>query len=187
MQTLREVIEANSELTQLLSYDSVWTGHSRDSRWIAENPFELLQIAQHFRLAIINAPHRVRYIEEVADAPEFADMPETLSAVLSQDVDGRQVLDAVQRHDGIAALAREATREVAEHEPDELRHLDDDLRRLLAGEIPEGYFWKKFMCGVAKASMVGGLLTVWIPPHAHAVPAVALGSKVYKTNHCGDE
>ena len=130
----------------------------------------------------------VGYVAEVAEAPEFVNMPDSLRVILSQDEDGLVALNALDQHEGrLAALARQAVNEIAEHERDELRQLEDGVRSLLAGKTPGGYFGKRFLCGLAKASMAAGLITVWVPPYAHAVAAVALGGKVYKTNKCSKD
>jgi hypothetical protein len=43
-----------------------------------------------------------------------------------------------------------------------------------------GNFGDRFLCGLAKASIAAGLITVWVPPHAHAAAAVGLGAAAYK-------
>jgi len=60
-----------------------------------------------------------------------------------------------------------------------------DLQGVLCGSPVKGYLPDRFLCGLAKASLAAGLITVWVPPHAHAAAAVALGASVYKTAGCG--
>jgi hypothetical protein len=61
-----------------------------------------------------------------------------------------------------------------------------DMQHMLNGIPALGYLPRRFLCGLAKLSMAAGLITVWVPPHAHAAAAVGLGATVYGTSGCRD-
>jgi hypothetical protein len=173
-------------LPQTLRYDSVWTSLALDPELASQTPFETIDVAQGFRNALNSAPHAA---QDIADALEgdarFAEMRESLREVLSTDEYGRLALAALAEQESLAGLARAGAKDIRDSTSEALLALERDLTSLLSGKPAEGYLFDSFLCGAARLSMAAGLATVWIPPHAQAIPAVSLGAAVYKTAKCG--
>lgn len=93
-----------------------------------------------------------------------------------------EALDALSEADNsVARLASQGVAGMQEGRGEAIAILMTDLQGLLCGGAVKGYLPDRFLCGLAKASMAAGLVTVWVPPHVHAAAAVALGGAVYKT------
>lgn len=185
MSTQQDLISANAALTALLSYDSVWTGYAKNPDLAAQSPFTTLEIAHSFRGVIAKAVRHANTIAATAQAGDYGGLGESLREVLSSDALGQSVLDAVDEHEGsVAQLASKGLNDMQESKDAEEEQLEEDLSRLFVGQAAAGNFGDKFLCGLAKASMAAGLITVWVPPHVHAGAAVALGATAYKAGGC---
>jgi hypothetical protein len=177
--------DAVSELERLLWYDAQWTGYAANPRLVRSNPLDAIDVALKFASAINSArSSSVSVAVSLAPGDSYQELPASLVELLSDLEDGRIVLDAVARHSGVVALANDGASDIAESAPEALEMLENDLRSLFSGEAAAGYLPRRFLCGLAGLSMAAGLVTVWVPPHAHAAPAVALGATVYKTAGC---
>jgi hypothetical protein len=173
------------EFEKLIWYDSAWTSYAADPQLIRSEPLDAIDVARNFASAINVARFNVeRVASEIAEAERFREIPASLRELLSEDETGQIVLNAVDEHDGVAALAANGASDVVESAPEALEMLEGDLRKLFSGEAAPGYLPDRFLCGMAKFSMAAGLVTVWVPPHAHAAAAVAFGAAVYKATRC---
>jgi hypothetical protein len=176
----RQFVEATAGLTSLISYDSLWTGYAQHPD---QAPDALGGFLGGFHDTLRAAPDIADVIAEVAQQEQFQQMSDGLRNVLGQDPDGQTALSVVDQHGGVAALASYAAEEIRGATDEELRKLEDEANTLGLG-ANAGYFGKKFLCGLAKASMAAGIITVWVPPHAHALVAIKAGVVVHKANGC---
>jgi hypothetical protein len=181
-----KLIEATAGFTALLAYDSLWTSDSREVARVAVQPLEMAEMALGFRQALTAAPGYAAAIATIANQEQFGEMSDDLRSLLEGDEDGRTTLQVVGGDGGLPALAGRAASEIAEATVDELKQLEADVTDVLNQRVAAGLFGKKFLCALARASMAAGLITVWIPPHAHALPAAKLGATVYATNGCSE-
>lgn len=191
---LKNLRWASGELAGVLQADSVWTslvtGPDRPATLSVESTDGFLAAFLTLREGIDNA---VRAGEEitrvVAGAVErdqdFVHPPATLVATLDSEEDGRTARDAFERagHD-LSRLASEGSEGMQESRNEAIGMLLTDLQGVLCGAPVGGYLPRSFLCGLAVGSMAAGLITVWLPPHAHALAAVGLGAKVYKSARC---
>jgi hypothetical protein len=182
----RYILREIAELQELLWLDSAWTGYAQDSELVRQDPFGAIASAQTFEAGIKSAPGDVeRLVRALSDNEEFAGpLPKSLVTVLAEDEYGHIALDAVEEYGNVLQLATAGQSYIIESTPESLELLERDLQSLFAGRVSRGYFGERFLCGMAMVSMAAGLATVWIPPHAHAVPAVVLGGIVYKKAGC---
>jgi hypothetical protein len=180
-----EVIAANAGLTALLSYDSVWTGYARNPELAARSPFTTLEIARTFRVAIGKAANHANVIATIADDGDYGAVAESLHKELVNYESGEIALRAVSEHKGsVTQLAHMGLVDLQESKIAEEEQLEADISALLLGRAAAGNFGDRFLCGLAKASIAAGLITVWVPPHAHAAAAVGLGAAAYKAGGC---
>jgi hypothetical protein len=182
------VSEASS-LNSVLSYDSIWTSYAGDSELAQQDPFAVFATGLALRGGIETAPRHAHRIAVAAsdDAGTYWDLSASLVEALSETEAGQTALDALSAHDqSVAALAEGGAADLLEGQGEALEILERDARQLLAGRDGDGYLPDRFLCGLAKTSMAAGLITVWVPPHAHAAAAVGLGAAVYKAGRCAD-
>lgn len=185
MSAQHEVIAANAGLTALLSYDSVWTGCAQNPEFAARSPFTTLEIARAFRGAIGKAVNHAAAIATVAGDGDYGALAESLREALSNYECGQIALQAVDDHKGsVTQLALIGLNDLRESKIDEEKQLEADIASLFMGRAAAGNFGDRFLCGLAKASIAAGLITVWVPPHAHAAAAVGLGAAAYKAGVC---
>jgi hypothetical protein len=182
-----ELIRAKEGLSCLLTFDSVWTGYTTVPPVGAEDPLAMFQIALAFAEELENAEHYGDHIYKVASDERFSHPSHSLITVLSEDEDGQVALAALDEHDqSVASLARSGLVDIREARDGEMQQLEADARNLLMGHIGAGRLGDRFLCGLAKASMAAGLITIWVPPHLHVAPVVGLGATVYKSATCGE-
>lgn len=185
MSEQHEVIAANASLTALLSYDSVWTGYAQNPELAARSPFTTLEVARAFRGAIGKAVNHADTIATIAGDGDYGAVAESLHEALSSNESGQIALQAVEEHGGsVTQLARVGLNDLRESKIAEGEQLEADISSLFMGRSAAGNFGDKFLCGLAKASIAAGLITVWVPPHAHAAAAVGLGTAAYKAGGC---
>jgi hypothetical protein len=183
--TQHDVIAANAGLTALLSYDSVWTSYAQNPDLAARSPFTTLELARSFRGAIAKAVSHANTIASIARDGDYGGVGESLREALSSDEPGQIALHSVDEHEGsVAQLARIGLKDMQESKVAEEKQLEADISHLFMGQAATGNFGDRFLCGLAKASMAAGLITVWVPPHAHAAAAVGLGAAAYKAGGC---
>ncbi len=185
MPAQHEVIAANAGLTALLSYDSVWTGYAQNPEFAARSPFTTLEVARAFRGAIGKAVNHAQAIATVASDGDYEAIAESLREALSTYESGQIALQAIDEHSGsVGQLARIGLTNLEESKTGEEKQLEADISSLFMGRAAVGNFGDRFLCGLAKASIAAGLITVWVPPHAHAAAAVGLGAAAYKAGGC---
>ena len=185
---------ASETLAGVLRADSVWTSLVTASGGAKDLSVEAVdEIAAQFtglRDGIDAAVRAGEEIVEVAEEtvrndPAFQEAPKSLVGALDLEI-GPAAVGALASADfSLLRLAGQGSGEMREGRSEAVSMLVADLRGVLCGTTVKGYLPGRFLCGLAKASMVAGLLTVWIPPHAHAGAAVALGATVYTTAGCG--
>jgi hypothetical protein len=181
----QEAIAANASLTTLLSYDSVWTGYAQNPGLAARSPFTTVEIARSFRGAIGKAVTHARAIATIASDGDYDTVAETLREALSTSESDQVALRAIDAHEGsVVQLARVGLTDLEESKAAEEEQLEADISSLFMGRAAAGNFGDRFLCGLAKASIAAGLITVWVPPHAHAAAAVGLGAAAYKAGGC---
>lgn len=177
--------------TSILQYDSVWTSYAANHDLARRDVISTVQTAMRFIVEINNAENRaadvlgsIRQESEV-----YREIPKSLRQVLLEDEIGRVALEALAaQENSVESLVKSGRDDIAESTPEARDILESDLRSVFSDSEREngGYLPPRFLCGLAKVSMGAGLLTVWIPPHAHAIPAVALGGVVFKKANCKD-
>lgn len=62
--------------------------------------------------------------------------------------------------------------------------LAKELGALLSAQPSEGDLFKGILCSVAALTVVGGLVTTVIPPHAHGIAITAAGGKAFRSFKC---
>lgn len=185
MSAQHEVITANAGLTALLSYDSVWTGYARNPELAARSPFTTLEVARAFKGAIGKAVSHADTIAAIAGDRDYGAVAVSLREALSDYQSGQLALQAVDEHESsVTQLALVGFNDLRESKIAEEEQLEADISSLFMGHAAAGNFGDRFLCGLAKASIAAGLITVWVPPHAHAAAAVGLGAAAYKAGRC---
>jgi len=182
----RRLVQANASFASLLGLDSWWTAYASDHRRAEDEPLSVFEVAVAFshelRAAVLAADEIVKLIA----GDQFESVPSELARLLASTDDGQTVLNALAENGGrVRDLAAAGRDEMREYSPAEERQLVADARGIITGQPTRGLLGDRFLCGLAKVSIAAGLASVWIPPHAHALPIVALGSKVYQAARCG--
>jgi hypothetical protein len=184
---------ASGVLAGALQTDSAWTslvvGPDRSEVLSEEAVDEILARYRALRSAIdgaVSAGEQIVNISAlvVRDDPAFEGPSPSLVAALEPS-GNRDALDALSEADNsVVRLAEQGVAEMQEGHGEAIAVLMTDLQGVLCRGAVKGYLPDRFLCGLAKASLAAGLITVWVPPHAHAAAAVALGATVYKTAGC---
>jgi hypothetical protein len=193
---LARLSAAAGALVSVLQVDSVWTSLATapgqaGSTGAATLPAEIMDTLLAMRQAIDEAVQAGQAIRDVVGEvlerdPAFADLPQTLTAELDSAGD-QLVVQALQASgNSLVALADSGYAAIRSSRSEAMEMLLSDLQHMLNGVSAAGYLPRQFLCGLAKLSMAAGLVTVWVPPHAHAAAAVGLGAAVYKGTRCSE-
>ena len=172
-----------------LGFDSAWTSLVSSPPAESGRPDDFLDVFLEVRSLVGRCVEEARHVAEVVERivardESFAAVPGSLVAALEPHYPS--VLEALGEADSsLASLARQGHGAMTEGRDEALSMLMGDLRNLLNGQAGEGLLPDRFLCGLAKASICAGLVTVWVPPHAHALAAVSLGATVYAAAGCG--
>ncbi len=185
---------ASVRLASALRADSVWTeivtAPDRPSVLSVEAADALIARFQDLHEGIdgaISAGEQIALIVERATQadPALREWPVSLGDAL-ESAGSVDALDALRYADNsLARLAAQGWEGMRESRGEAMTMLLADLQGVLCSAPVQGYLPPRFLCGLAKASMAAGLVTVWVPPHAHAAAAVGLGGAVYKAAKCG--
>jgi hypothetical protein len=65
--------------------------------------------------------------------------------------------------------------------------LVEELGRLLSAVPSDGDLLQAVLCGLSALTIVGGIVSTVLPPHAHGVAITAAGAKAFKTFKCNFE
>jgi hypothetical protein len=177
-----QLSDAVATYFRILQFDRAWTALATRTEDANEGLTVLLEIARELRRLIPETVEAARTVMELAERTQppsgLSDdvewLPDVAAAyVATVDVAG-----------GVAQLARVAHEQLAALADVEISTLDAELEALFGGGVVAGDLSRKFICGVAHALMVAGGVTVWIPPHGHAVASVAAGVAIAKANRC---
>src|SRR5262249_25706400 len=93
-------------------------------------------------------------------------------------------VEALDHAGSLRGLAEQGSADLRDSHGEALGMLVADLQAAVCGLRTPGYLPDRFLCGIARLSIAAGLVTVWVPPHAHAAAAVGLGLSVYKAAKC---
>jgi hypothetical protein len=185
---------AAGALAGALQVDSVWTSLAagpgqRQAAGVIAPATAVVDGLVAMRQSIEEAVRAAETIRDVVDDvtgrdPAFAELPQSLIDAL-ESADGQVALDALDdAGNSLAALAGSGFTAMRSGRGEAMEVLLADLRLMLSGALAPGYLPSRFLCGLAKSSMAAGLVTVWVPPHAHAAAAVGLGAAVYRAAGC---
>lgn len=175
--------EAVAVFFRLLSFDRAWTALAlRPEPLTAEDVDGLTKIAGELRDLIgqtVEAAYTVASVASIAQPPdELGDgigMPQALRAFYNAQV---------AAGGGVVTLAQQTSEGLREIAADEQLALDNQLETLRDGGRVDGDLSRRFMCRFAKILMLAGGVTVWVPPHAHAVASLGAGSTIALANRC---
>jgi hypothetical protein len=193
---LERLRAASGALTDVMRADSVWTSlvTAPRSPLRVNDAYEVLARFEALQQGIDAAYHAGYEIAEVVDSASardsaFRQWPKSLAGALESG--GSQVaLEALQQDQvgySLEGLARLGSDEMKQGLDDAREMLLVDLQGMLCAGPAKGWLPTTFLCGLAMASMAAGLITVWIPPHAHAAAAVGFGAAVYQSSKCGEK
>jgi hypothetical protein len=173
---------ATSTFFRLISLDRAWTAVGRRSGLDADDVSTLSSVVSQMQDLVgraVEAAYEVVTLAGKAEPPAELQDP----ALLGPDVS--EVFQTLLNRDGgvlgIAQQAYDTLRSTFEQEIAELGGQMDVLR---AGGHIEADLSRRFLCGLAKSLMAAGGVTVWVPPHGHAVASIAAGAAIYKANRC---
>ena len=192
---LRALRMASGELEDALHADSAWTALvtalDRPTVWSAEGADEYIAGFMALREDIdraVEAGRRIKRIVELVVGRDdaFRELNPSLVSAL-ESADSGPALDALRHADNsLIILADRGSAAMQESRDEAMGILLSDLQGVLCGTPVQGWLPKRFLCGIARVSMAAGLVTVWVPPHAHAAAAVGLGAAVYKGAGCAE-
>jgi hypothetical protein len=174
--------EATSTFFRLIALDRAWTTIGRRPGLGADDIDALsYAVGQMSNLVgrAVDSAYEVVTLAIRAEPPRELQDP----SLLSPDV-GDVFQTLLNRDGGVPGIAErgyDTLRGTSQHEIAELERQMDVLR---AGGHIEADLSRRFMCGLAKSLMAAGGITVWVPPHVHAVASISAGTAIYTTNRC---
>jgi hypothetical protein len=178
--------EAVAVYFRLLQFDRAWTEMTLRpdlARDLTREDAEILggiagELGQLI-LSTVEAAYVVVTAAEVSQppdqvGPEAELLPEVEAAYNS----------VVEAAGGVIPLARQAYEDLSGMADEERSRLDAQREAVLGGGTVAGDLSRRFMCKFAKALMVAGGVSVWVPPHIHAGASVAAGVSIATANRC---
>jgi hypothetical protein len=188
---LREFRYEAGRLAVALQADTAWTALVG-----AEQPASLsVELATQYAAGFesmhsgiegaVSAGERIAglMVNWVRPDPVYESLPPSLPGALAEG--GAQIaVEALENAGSLSVLAGQGSAEMRDSYDEAMRMLVADLQRVVCGLRAPGYLPDRFLCGIARASIAAGLVTVWVPPHAHAAAAVGLGVAAYKAGKC---
>lgn len=174
--------DAQSVLFRLIALDRVWTSVGGRPQLIADDVDLLTSVVAEMRELVGRA---VEAAYDVATLAEKAQPPSEVTDLALLEPDVRNVFQQLLNKDGgVLGIAQQAYNALRNASESDVADLDRKLEVLHHGGHLETDLSRRFMCGLAKALMAAGGITVWVPPHAHAAASVAAGVAIYGANKC---
>lgn len=181
----KELGRATTAIWQLIELDTFWTAAAAEPSQVELE--DALTMAGEMLRRVTQMPSRANDVVRVGmrtlgDQVERP-FPEDLLEILPTE-DSEVVSSVFSRYSptSIAQIAAEDLQDLVDNERELIR---TDILAITSGEVGMGYLSTPFLCSMAKLSMAAGLMTIWVPPHAHAAAAVATGVAVFKARGCG--
>ena len=174
--------EATSTFFRLIALDRAWTAVGRRPGLDANDVTALSSVVDQMRELIGRA---VESAYDVVTLARKADPPAVLQDPALLDPTVGDLFQTLLNQDGgvpgIALQGYETLRGTSEHD---IAELDRQMDVLRAGGHIDADLSRRFMCGLAKSLMAAGGITIWVPPHVHAVASVSAGAAIFHANRC---
>ncbi|MHB8380649.1 MAG: hypothetical protein ACYDB2_12200 [Acidimicrobiales bacterium] len=113
---------------------------------------------------------------------DYHQLPDALISALGDDAN---LISRLISDRGILSLTLEASNDIRRLVSEELEIVEVGLGAYLSNRATEGLMSNRFLCSIACVSIAAGVVTVWVPPHAHAGAAVKYGITTYVAAGCG--
>ena len=174
--------DATSTFFRLISLDRVWTTVGRRPGLNTHDVSVLNSVVDQMNTLVRYAVEAAREIVTLAIQ---ASPPAGLPDLTLLDPTVSQVFQSLLNRDGgVIGIAQQSYNTLSKISEQEVIEINRQMNILQEGGHIEADLSRRFMCNLAKSLMAAGGVTIWVPPHVHAVASISAGAAIYNTNRC---